>query len=147
MLSVGGGIDGLRPYAEVFHQLPVARPVGIGARLSIAGRSNWKTYQLYMRSDFRLDDETRFLWNPGLFVHRGNSPNGENPGSFIGLVNGFGFASGSGPVTVTPSASVIWGRTQRKTYGEQIGPSQTVFVTGAISIGFREDRRDRTSPP
>jgi hypothetical protein len=139
--AIGGGINGVQPYVEAYMQLnpPGARPVGAGARVGSFG--SWTFYQLYARSDWQVAADSRLLWNPGIYYHAGRAPNGESPGSFLGLVNGFGLESGAGPVTVTPSLAVVWGRAQRNSYGEQFGPTTRAFVTGAVSVGFRRDPR------
>lgn len=137
VLTIGGGVTGFEPYVEAYTELSADRNLGIGARTGLPRLGSWTTRQVYLRSDWSLNHEYRFLWNPGIVHHSGRSPNGENPGSFLGVVNGFGIEAGAGPMTVTPSASLVWGRSQRNSYGEQFGPTHSLFVTAALSMGFR----------
>ncbi len=140
--TVGAGLNGTFPYVEGYLQLDTSRtrPFGVGVRggLPVGG---WMEHQVYARYDVKMTSGVRLLWNPGVLYHTGHSPNGENPGTFVGVVQGFGAAVGSGARVITPSVAVVWGRTARRSGATQIGPVSQVFGSAGLSVGFR--RRDR----
>lgn len=108
--TFGLGSNGLYPYAEGYWQIARSerRPFGVGARLGLSVWS-WTQHQVYARFNRPSDEGSTFLWNPGIIYHTGNSPNGENRGSFLGLVQSFGWEfTGDGPALL-PSLSVVFG--------------------------------------
>lgn len=142
----GLGINGTYPYLQGFFQLGGLEggdPWGIGGRLGIPF-GTWHEHRLFGRYDVRLDEQTRILLNPALYYFAGNSPNGKNPGSFVGFVQGIGLELRGERVSFIPAASLIVGRTERESYGEKAASSTTVF--GAASISFILRRRHRPSP-
>lgn len=141
--SLGGGVNGLYPYVEAYIQLDTThtRPFGIGARLGFPV-SGWSEHQLYVRRDFHVRDNMRLLWNPGLVIHFGNSPNGQNPGTFLGIAQGFGAELGTKQTVFTPSVALVYGRTSRSGgFDFQNGTESKVFATAAMSMTFRPRKR------
>jgi len=149
--TLGAGVNGTFPYLEGYAQLSQGKfPFGIGARAGIP--LGWAMHELYGRLDIPLSPSARLLWNPGIVYLSGNSPNGENPGSFSAIAQGVGIQFGAGGFTFTPSAALVLGRGEHTSSGEQFGPTSRAFGTVAISIGFRNatwpmrNRRPRTPP-
>jgi len=142
--TLGAGLNGTIPYVEGYLQLGTSRgrPFGIRVRAGFPV-SGWMEHQLYGRLDFVTRSGVRYLWNPGVLYHTGRSPNGENPGTFVGLVQGFGVEVQADGYVFTPSAALVWGRTERTHGLDQIGPVSTVFGSAGISVGFahRKDQR------
>ena len=140
--AIGAGTSGTYPYVDAYVQLGAGRrPLGVGARLG-PPVSNWREHQLYARYDVPLGGRTRLLLNPAAFLHEGRSPNGENPGTFLGFVQGVGLMLEGEHVSWTPAISFVAGRTRRTSYGEQFGPTTSVF--GAASLGVTFHRRRTT---
>jgi hypothetical protein len=145
--TIGAGLSGTFPYAEAYWQLDTSRtrPFGIGGRAGLP-ISGWAEHQLYARYDVVTASGTRWLWNPGVVYHTGNSPSGGNPGSFVGLVQGFGVAMGTGSTVFTPSVAVVWGHTRRSNaiidnaFARNVSGSQ-VFGTAGMSVTFRRRLR------
>jgi hypothetical protein len=134
------GLSGSYPYTQGYAQFGLGRfPWGVGLRLGIP--ANWHEHQLFGRFDVLLSDRTRVLLSPMLFYHTGNSPNGENPGSFLGLVQGIGFELRGERVSIIPAVSLVAGRTERESYGQKVASSSTVFGTASVSLSFHR-RRD-----
>jgi hypothetical protein len=138
--ALGAGLNGTSPYLEGYGQLygSTSTAFGLGVRLGIPVIS-WAQHQLYARVDMPLAG-SRLLWNPGLLYQTGNSPNGENPGSVVGLTNGFGVQFGDDRMSITPSLGVVWSRAQHSSYGEPHGPENKLFATFGLGIGFRWPR-------
>lgn len=140
--TVGFGTSGVYPYVEVYTQLGASKktPFGVGGRLGIPA-SSWSEHRVYARLDFASGDgKTRLLWNPGIVVTTGASPNGENPGTFIGIANGVGLEMAEGNMAWTPSLSIVSGRAGRTSYGQTYGPSYSTFATAAMSVTFRRKK-------
>lgn len=137
-MTFGFGLNGTSAYLETYLQLGRSKPLpfGVGARLGLPIES-WHTHQVYGRLDVRLSQDARLLLNPGLFYHTGASPNGQNPGSFVGLVQGVGFELGSGSLVITPGLAAVWGRAERTSYGQTFGPTSRLFATVSLGITFR----------
>jgi len=141
--TLGVGVTGiLYPYAEAYVQLRQhpRNPFGIGGRLGL-GVDGWSQHQLYARFDAPLGPGARLLFNPGVFYQVGNSPNGQNPGSFLGLVGAFGVEMGSGPVALTPGLAFVRGRAEHRSYGVEHGPVTQPFVALSLGLVFRRGRR------
>jgi hypothetical protein len=132
--ALGVGLNGIYPYVDGYLQLKSgALPLGIGGRLGIPLMS-WTEHQVYARVDLRLPGRTTLLWNPGVLYHTGNSPDGSDPGRFIGLVQGVGLNfSGA---AITPSAALVLGRAERSSNGVPIGPRWRAFATAAVSLSL-----------
>ncbi|MGH7677578.1 MAG: hypothetical protein ACRENU_03855 [Gemmatimonadaceae bacterium] len=141
--AVGLAINGVFPFAGMFPYLEVYVQLrrspsasGLGVRIGIP-MENWSQHQLYMRFNKRMNDSSTFLWNPGLVLHTGRSPNGENPGTFLGLVSGFGYEFYEKGVALTPSVSIVVSHAQHETFSESHGPEVSVFAVGGLSLTFR----------
>jgi hypothetical protein len=93
----------------------------------------WSNHQLYARYDARLPDGRRVLLNPGVFLHVGNSPNGRDPGHFVGLVQAVGLER-RGERTTIPALALVIGRGERESYGVREGPFTTAFGMLSISV-------------
>jgi hypothetical protein len=143
--AIGFGVSGVFPYVEVYRQLGFSgrAPFGIGGRLGIPFTS-WAEHRLYGRVDLVTSGAgSRFMWNPGLVVTAGQSPNGENTGTLLGVANGFGLEVGQGRVVFAPSLSVVTARASHRSYGQQHGPGYSTFATAAMSVTFRREREAR----
>lgn len=135
--TVGLGLNGMYPYLEAYIQLARAprTPFGLGVRSGVMG--DWVQHQLYMRFEKRVKGDQKLLWNPGLFWHGGNSPNGENPGRMLAFVNGFGLElDATSPVAVIPSASIVLSRASRESYMERFAQT-SLFATVGVSMTWR----------
>ena len=141
-LALGFGLNGTNPYLDGYLQLSTSRklPFGVGARLGLPFES-WTEHQVYGRLDVPLGRGMRLLWNPGVFYHTGTSPNGQNPGSFLGLVQGVGMEMGDDGMTITPGLTLVLGRAERNSYGDQIGPEQRPFLSTSVAIAFKRKRQ------
>ena len=134
------GTAGIHPYIDAYAQLGTGRsPWGIGARLG--SFSNWREHQVYGRYDVRLGGRSRLLLNPALFIHEGESPNGANPGSFVGFVQGVGVLLEGRHVSWIPSIAVVAGRAERTSYGDRFGPTTSVFGTASLGMTLHRERK------
>ena len=134
--SVGGGLNGVFPYAEGYLQLDTSshRPFGVGARVA-APLGGSTGYQLYGRLDIPLNANSRILWNPGI-IYTGNHGGSTND-HFLGLVQAVGLEKGAGPRVFTSSVSLVWGRSARNTNSIFVSKSSTLFGTIAFSFSAR----------
>jgi hypothetical protein len=141
--TVGGGVSGLLyPYVEGYVQIGRgANPYGVGTRLGLPV-TGWTEHQLYGRYDVRLGNGQRLLLNPALFYHAGNTPNGDNPGHFVALVQGVGLLLEGERTSVVPALSVVAGRGEREGDGREISPFTSVFAAASISITWHRRRTD-----
>lgn len=107
--SLGAGVNGLYPYVEGYKQLNAdsARAYGVGARVGIPA-IGWTNHQLYGRYDIGLGDGQRLLWNPGVFLHAGSSPNGQSRGHFLAMVQAVGMEHRGARRTVVPRSRWSW---------------------------------------
>jgi hypothetical protein len=136
--EVGAGISGIYPFVHGYMQLGVGeRPWGVGARVGVPV-TGWHQHQLYARHDLALAGGNRLILNPALFLHTGNSPNGENSGTFIALVPSVGLEIPHGRVSLLPSASLVTGWTDRRHYSQSRGSAvRTTFPTFSIGVMVR----------
>jgi hypothetical protein len=104
------------------------------------------TSQLYGRYDLLLRPGQRLLLSPGVVLHAGNSPNGENPGYVLGLTQGVGLELEGQTVSLIPSASVVVARGERSSYGASQGSFVTAFGTASVAISLHR-RRAAAGPP
>ena len=118
------------------------RPFGVGARLGIPAWS-WRDHQIYARYDIPIGGETRVLLNPGVFLHEGTSPNGQNSGSFLGVVQGMGLQIEGEYVSWTPAVAVVAGQSRRNRYGRRDGPVSSVFATASMGMTLHRRRAKR----
>jgi hypothetical protein len=134
--AVGFGLNGTFPFAEGYLQLRDSDrlPFGVGARVGIPFGPGWQN-GVYGRLDIPLASNAKLLWNPGLFHNSTSSPNGANHGWFVGVVQGVGLELGTGSITFTPSAALVWGRAEYEN-PNQHGPEDRLFGTGALSVTF-----------
>jgi hypothetical protein len=132
------GSSGFFPYVEGYWQTVRAprRAAGFGARIGIPA-SGWSSHQVFMRFNGPVTDGGTFLWNPSVLYHTGASPNGEQTGSFLGIVNGIGWEMGGPGGALTPSFSVVVGRAEHGDSFRRHGPTMRVFATGGLGIAFR----------
>jgi hypothetical protein len=138
-VALGVGVSGVHPYVDGYVQLGAGRrPFGVGARVG-PPLTGWREHQLYARYDVPLGGRARLLLNPAFFVHEGRSPNGENPGTFLALVQGVGLLLEGERVSWTPAVALVAGRARRTSYGERYGPERSVF--GAASLGVTVHQR------
>lgn len=143
--TLGVGVNGLLfPYVEGYAQLngDSARAWGVGARLGIPA-AGWSNHQVYGRYDLVLANGTRVLVNPGVFLHVGNSPNGENPGHFLALAQGVGLEHRGERTTLVPAITLVAGRGRRSRDGDPVDFT-TVFAAASLGITFH---RRRPPPP
>jgi hypothetical protein len=141
--ALGAGTSGIYPYVDGYVQLTGGRsPAGLGVRLG-APVSNWREHQVYGRYDVPLGARTRLLLNPAAFLHEGRSPNGENPGTFLGFVQGVGLLVEGERVSWTPAVALVAGRARRTSYGEEFGPTTSVFGTASVGVTFHRRRQVR----
>ena len=120
-----------------------ARAFGVGAKLGVP-LVGWSNHQVYARYDIPLRDGSRLLWNPGLFAHFGNSPNGENPGHFLAMVQAVGLEHRGERRTMVPAVALVVGQGRRESYDTSEGPFTTVFGVATLSVTFH---RRRSAPP
>jgi hypothetical protein len=80
------------------------------------------------------------LLNPGVLIHEGKSPNGQNSGSFLGVVQGVGLQIEGDHVSWRPSVAVVAGQSRRNRYGSRDGPESTVFATASLGMAFHRRR-------
>lgn len=139
--SLGAGVSGiLYPYVDGYVELGNRdHPYGLGARVGIPV-TGWSEHQLYGRYDIKLDRGGRILVNPALFLHTGNSPNGENPGYFLGWVQGVGYLIQGEGVSLIPAVSLVVGGGRRQSYSEPSESFRAVFGTVSLSIVLHGNR-------
>lgn len=138
--ALSAGMSGVHAYVDGYVQLAAGpRPFGVGVRVGPPVTS-WREHQVYARYDVPLGASTRLLLNPGVFLHEGRSPNGENPGRFIGVVQGVGLQFEGTRVSWTPAVAVVAGQSRRDSYGVRYGPERTVFATASLGFTFHRAR-------
>jgi hypothetical protein len=139
-LQVGVGMAGSSGYTEIYKQMGDApgRPWGVGGRIGIPW-ADWSEHRLFARFERPAGDHSLVL-NPTLYLYTGNSPNGQNPGTFVAFIQGFGLVDRRERTTVIPALAAGVGRGWRKQYGEEIGPFNTAFATASISIIVHRQR-------
>ena len=139
-VALGAGLSGEYPYVDGYLQLGAGRqPFGVGVRVGPPVTS-WREHQLYGRYDVRLGATSRLLVNPGLFLHEGRAPNGENPGTFFGFVQCLGVLIPGDRVSWTPAVALIAGRARRSSYGQRYGPAHPVLATASLGITWHRRR-------
>jgi hypothetical protein len=138
--ALGVGMSGAHPYVDGYLQLGGGRqPFGLGVRVG-PPVTTWREHQLYARYDVPLGGARRLLLNPALFIHEGRSPNGENPGSFVGFVQGVGLLHEGARVSWTPAVALVAGRAQRTSSDQQYGPVWSMFGTASLGVTFHQRR-------
>jgi hypothetical protein len=143
--TLGAGVNGFFPYVEGYAQLSgdSARAFGVGGRLGIPA-TGWSNHQLYGRLDLPLAGGRRVLWNPGVFLHAGRSPNGLSRGHFVAMVQAVGLEHRGPRRTIVPALALVVGRGRRDRDREDEGSFTTVFGAATVSVTFH---RRRTAPP
>jgi hypothetical protein len=144
--EVSAGFNGLSPFVGGYVQLGKSErsAYGVGGRVGLPFVISWSTSQIYARYDRILPSGDRLLLSPAVMLHAGNSPNGENPGYFVGLVQGIGMELEGTNVSFIPAASGVLGYGNRSSYGQSEGPFATTFATASVKVIFH---RRRTPPP
>jgi hypothetical protein len=138
--ELGAGVNGVYPYVDGYVQLSGGRtPFGLGAQVGLPVTS-WREHQIYARYDIPLGERRRLLLNPAGFLHEGESPNGENPGTFRGFVQGVGLLLDGQRVSWTPAVTVVAGRAERRSYAQQFGPESSVLFVGSLGVTFHRRR-------
>lgn len=139
--SIGASLNGFYPQLEAYVVLHTEEQSasGIGARVGVP-LWNWTSHQMYGRYDRSLGPRTKLLYNPAVGLHIGNSPNGQNPGHMLTLVQGIGIQFASRNLTFVPSFALVLGSGGRTSYGE---PSSfnTAFGTFSGSLSFHRARK------
>jgi hypothetical protein len=143
--EVSAGLNAFSPFIGAYTQLGKGErsAYGIGGRLGLPVIS-WSSSQIYGRYDRLLAPGQRLLLNPAIVLHRGNSPNGENPGHFLALVQGVGVELEGRNVSFIPGGSLVLLRGDRSSYGQPEGPFTTAFATASVAVVFH---RKRTRAP
>jgi hypothetical protein len=146
--ELSAGIDGFSPFVGAYTQLAKGErsAYGIGGRLALPITS-WNWSQVYGRYDRLLGPGQRLLLNPAVVLHWGNSPNGENPGHYLGLVQGVGMEMEGDHVSFIPAASVVLLRGKRTSYGQSDGSFTTAFATASIGVVFHRKRLPAPAAP
>ena len=139
--ELSAGLNAFSPFIGAYTQLGKSErsAYGIGGRLGIPVVS-WSSSQLYGRYDRILAPGQRLLLNPAVVLHWGNSPNGENPGYFLALVQGVGMEFEKDYVSFITAASVVLMGGDRSSYGQSEGPFTTAFATASIAVVFHRKR-------
>ena len=133
--EIGGGLSGFYPYAQAYVQLRRgSRPFGLGGRLA-AGPESWFESSLFLRHDVPFGPRIRLLVVPTLFAHWGNSPNGANPGHLLAVAQGLGLETRMPGISVTPSALLVAGRVERRSYRERIR-ADALFAVFGLNLRF-----------
>jgi hypothetical protein len=138
--ELGAGVNGVYPYVDGYLQLSGGRaPFGLGAQVGLPF-TGWREHQVYALYDIPLGEKRRLLLNPAAILHEGESPNGENPGTFKGFVQGVGLLLEGTHVSWTPAVAVVAGRAERRSYSQTFGPESSVFVVGSLGVTFHRRR-------
>ena len=146
--ELSAGLYAFSPFVGAYTQLGKNERSAycIGGRLGLPIIS-WSSSQLYGRYDRLLAPGQRLLLNPAVVLHWGNSPNGENPGHFVGLVQGVGLEMEGKNVSFIPAASVVLMGGERSSYGESQGSFTTAFATASVAVVFHRARTLAPAPP
>lgn len=133
-VALAAGLSGTYPYADAYLQLSrrPRRSFGIGARLGIPTGS-WNEYAIYARVDRPLGAHDRLLFDPAVFYHVGNSPNGQNPGWLLAFAPGIGLMIEGKRTSVTPAVSLVAGGGDRR--GDSFGALFLVLSVGLALHG------------
>jgi hypothetical protein len=139
--ELSAGFDALSPFVGAYKQLGKNErgAYGIGGRVGLPLLS-WSSSQVYGRYDRILRPGQRLLVNPAVLLHWGNSPNGENPGYYVGLVQGVGLESESDRDSFIPAVSVGVLHGEGSSYGESRGSFTTAFATASIAVVLHRKR-------
>lgn len=142
------GLDAFAPFVGAYRQLGKSErsAYGIGGRLGLPLVS-WTTSQVYGRYDRILRPGQRLLVNPAVLLHWGNSPNGENPGYFVGLVQGVGLEEEGDGASFIPAVSVGLLHGARSSYSLPEVSFTTAFATASIAVVLHRKRAPAPVPP
>ena len=137
--ELGAGTSGTFPYATGYLQLARGpRPFGVGARVGVPVGS-WREDAVFARYDLS-SGSTRFVLTPTIFLHSGNSPNGQQPGWFLALAPAFGVQHSFSGVSATGSLTPVVGRTRRGSLNfglrERWVTGNVAFLVAGVSLGF-----------
>jgi hypothetical protein len=142
------GIDAFSPFVGAYKQLAKSErsAYGIGGRVALPLVS-WNWSQVYGRYDRILRPGQRLLVNPAVLLHWGNSPNGENPGYYVGLVQGVGMEEEGDHASFIPAVSVGLLSGKRSSYGQSGGPFTTAFATASLTVVLHRKRASAPAAP
>jgi hypothetical protein len=136
------GLNGTNLYVEGYRQVrgptahgPGRTAIGVGGRAGVPG-FHWSEHRDFARVDLKMAPGVTLLMNPGLLLNTGNSPNGENPGSFWAITQGFGLELRWDGTSWTPFMTWVGGWTRRTHWGETRPVTGTSFVVSGMSVTF-----------
>jgi hypothetical protein len=138
--TLGFGVSGVHPYIETYVQLPASRrrPLGVGGRLGLPINS-WNEHQIYGRLDVPLTPRQRLLLNPGVFYIRAV------PRVLRILARSSGWSRESASSSTwarrrSGPRRPVWGRAERRSDGQQFGPTTRVFGTASLAVSVHRAR-------
>lgn len=142
------GFDAFSPFVGAYKQLGKSErsAYGIGGRVGLPLVS-WSTSQVYGRYDRILRPGQRLLVNPAVLLHWGNSPNGENPGHFVGLVQGVGLEEEGDRASFIPAVSVGLLHGERSSHGLPEGSFTTAFAAASVTVVLHRKRAPAPAAP
>ncbi|HEY0022890.1 MAG TPA: hypothetical protein VGB24_08270 [Longimicrobium sp.] len=142
------GFDAFSPFVGAYTQLAKSErsAYGIGGRLGLPLVS-WSTSQVYGRYDRILRPGQRLLLNPAVLLHWGNSPNGENRGHFVGVVQGVGIEEEGDRASFIPAVSVGLLSGKRAIDGLPENSFTTAFATASITVVLHRKRAPAAPVP
>jgi hypothetical protein len=142
------GIDAFSPFVGAYKQLGKSErsAYGIGGRVALPLVS-WNWSQVYGRYDRILRPGQRLLVNPAVLLHWGNSPNGENPGYYVGLVQGVGLEKEGDGASFIPAVSVGLLHGARSSYSLPEVSFTTAFATASIAVVLHRKRAPAPAAP
>jgi hypothetical protein len=142
------GMDAFSPFVGAYKQLGKSErsAYGIGGRVALPLIS-WNWSQVYGRYDRILRPGQRLLVNPAVLLHWGNSPNGENPGYYVGLVQGVGMQEEGDHASFIPAVSVGLLSGKRSSSGQPERSFTTAFATASLTVVLHRKRAPASPAP
>lgn len=132
--SLGVLMNGFVPQLELYRQLHEGdkSDYGFGGRLGIP--IGWHSHQLYFVYHKKMNDHLKVMFNPGLFYHTGQSPNGANTGSLLFFTQGIGLAIESNYITFLPGVAFIGGKGELSISDEPKRRFNDFFMTFSLAL-------------